>query len=100
MRAAAGPDLVKRDVPLDQVINVDLLQRRADPPVLGGDCLDSTATDVEINSLFYYGGAGTVVLLCPGAKIKLQDAVFFTAENQVLATKGAPSLALSLLGAR
>ncbi|ORY78843.1 hypothetical protein BCR35DRAFT_304837, partial [Leucosporidium creatinivorum] len=93
-----------RRAPLDEVLNVDLLQERGREE--GGDthverqleeraepdCLDSTATDVTINSLFHYGGAGTVVLLCPRAKITLTNSIFFTAPNQVLATRGFPTL--------
>lgn len=51
-------------------------------------CLDSSATDVDINAALYYGGAGAVVQLCPGAKISLTNAIFFTAANQVLTTQG------------
>ncbi|KAK4705733.1 hypothetical protein P7C70_g469, partial [Phenoliferia sp. Uapishka_3] len=54
-------------------------------------CLDSTATDVTINSLFYYGGAGTIVTLCPGATIQLNTSIFFTDEYQQLITQGLPT---------
>ncbi|GAA5953533.1 hypothetical protein JCM3765_005065 [Sporobolomyces pararoseus] len=54
-------------------------------------CLDSSATDVEINAALYYGGAGAVVQLCPGAKLSLTNAIFFTAANQVLTTQGNPT---------
>jgi hypothetical protein len=57
-------------------------------------CLDSTATDTVINSLFYYGGANTKVSLCPGATISLTNAIFFTAANQELSTQGEQSISL------
>ncbi|GAA6007889.1 hypothetical protein JCM10207_004914 [Rhodosporidiobolus poonsookiae] len=53
-------------------------------------CVGSTANDAFITSLFYYGGAGTVVNLCPGATIYTTNAIFFTAANQVLQTLGNP----------
>lgn len=56
-------------------------------------CLDSTANETLINSLFYYGGPSTVVSLCPNAVINLSDMVFFTDANQELSTLG-PSLSL------
>lgn len=71
-------DLMARDVG-DTVIE----ERAVD-----SGCLDSSATDVEINSLFFYGGEGATVLLCPKAIINLKNPVYFTAANQVLATKG------------
>lgn len=52
-------------------------------------CVDSSANDTLISSLFHYGGPGTVVELCPGATINLLNAVFFSAPNQVLTTQGA-----------
>ncbi|GAA6027500.1 hypothetical protein JCM8097_007892 [Rhodosporidiobolus ruineniae] len=54
-------------------------------------CVDSTANDAYITSLFYYGGAGTVVYLCPGAVIKTTNAIFFSAANQILTTYGNPT---------
>ncbi|BGP47899.1 hypothetical protein JCM10450v2_003764 [Rhodotorula kratochvilovae] len=54
-------------------------------------CLDSTATDTTISSLFYYGGANTTVYLCPGATISITNAIFFTEANQVLTTYGNPT---------
>ncbi|GAA6013182.1 hypothetical protein JCM10207_006197 [Rhodosporidiobolus poonsookiae] len=66
-------------------------------PVLenGGakNCLDSSTNATVINSLFYYGGAGTTVYLCPNANIKLETTIAFTAANQTLTTYG------SVLGA-
>ncbi|GAA6039224.1 hypothetical protein JCM8097_000478 [Rhodosporidiobolus ruineniae] len=53
------------------------------------NCLDSSNNATVINSLFYYGGAGTTVYLCPGAKIDLEGPVFFYAANQTLTTLGA-----------
>nr|CRX79286.1 hypothetical protein ls5931a1_00080 [Leucosporidium scottii] len=112
--AADKADSPVRRAPLDEVLNVDLLHERDDEE--GGDtlvgrdleeragapnCLDSTATDVTINSLFHYGGAGTVVFLCPGAKIFLTHSIFFTAPNQVLATRGeSPNVSRSFFRAQ
>lgn len=93
--AAKASATVKARRALDDVVDIDF-QKRDD---MGGDtlvrrqatatCLDSTANDTVISSLFYYGGAGTVVELCPGANIQLQNAIFFSAANQVLTTQGA-----------
>ncbi|BGP24006.1 hypothetical protein Rt10032_c05g2284 [Rhodotorula toruloides] len=95
--AAKASAAVKARRSLDDVVEVDF-QKRDD---MGGDtlarrqatttCLDSTANDTLISSLFYYGGAGTVVELCPGANIQLQNAIFFSAANQVLTTQGNPT---------
>ncbi|KAM0755359.1 hypothetical protein T439DRAFT_375738 [Meredithblackwellia eburnea MCA 4105] len=57
-------------------------------------CVDGTANDTYISSLFYYGGAGTTVLLCQGVTISLTNAIFFSAANQTLATVGYPQGAL------
>ncbi|BGP15430.1 hypothetical protein JCM10213_005069 [Rhodosporidiobolus nylandii] len=92
--AAKASAAVKSRRGLDNEVDVDL-QRRD----VGGDtllprdtaCLDSSANDTTINALFYYGGAGTTVELCPGANIQLTNAIFFTAENQVLTTQGNPT---------
>ncbi|KAM0755791.1 hypothetical protein T439DRAFT_376089 [Meredithblackwellia eburnea MCA 4105] len=54
------------------------------------DCLDSTHNETTINSLFYYGGAGTTVYLCANAVINIQNPIQFSAANQVLTTKGLP----------
>lgn len=51
-------------------------------------CLDSSANDTTINALFYYGGAGTVVSLCPGATIDITAPIFMYAANQELNTLG------------
>ncbi|BGP07330.1 hypothetical protein JCM10049v2_003161 [Rhodotorula toruloides] len=95
--AAQASAAVKARRSLDEVVDVDF-QKRDD---MGGDtlvrrqatttCLDSTANDTVISSLFYYGGAGTVVELCPSANIQLQNAIFFSAANQVLTTQGNPT---------
>ncbi|SCV70819.1 BQ2448_3581 [Microbotryum intermedium] len=53
-------------------------------------CLGSWATDVDINKLFFYGGANTTVTLCPRATINLTNTIFFTAAGQVLTTAGNP----------
>lgn len=54
-------------------------------------CLDSTATDSDINSLFFYGGVNTTVYLCPSAIILIVNAISFTAESQTLTTLGFPT---------
>ncbi|KAL8281016.1 hypothetical protein RQP46_006695 [Phenoliferia psychrophenolica] len=54
-------------------------------------CVDSSSNDTYITSLFGYGGAGTIVYLCPGAVIKTTNPIFFTDANQTLATKGYPT---------
>lgn len=51
------------------------------------NCLDSTANDTAINLAFYYGGANTVVNLCPGATIKLYNPIFFTQKSQVVGSR-------------
>ena len=48
------------------------------------NCLDGTNNDTAINLAFFYGGANTVVNLCPGATIKLYNPIFFTNKNQVV----------------
>ncbi|BGO99471.1 hypothetical protein NBRC10513v2_003568 [Rhodotorula toruloides] len=68
----------------DTVLEKRRLQIRA-------SCLDSTATDATISSLFYYGGQGTTVFLCPGAVISTTNAIFFTAPQQTLTTYGNPT---------
>ncbi|KAK4057810.1 hypothetical protein OIO90_001029 [Microbotryomycetes sp. JL221] len=84
---------------LDDIVDPNLLQARDYPmgntdPVLverapaSTSCLDSTATDVDINEMFYYGGQGATVWLCPGANIKITNSIFFTAAKQMLATQG------------
>lgn len=40
-------------------------------------CLSGTATDVTINTLLHYGGAGTIVYLCPSAVINITSYIFF-----------------------
>lgn len=71
-----------------------ILEKRDDDLVRRAttSCIDSSANDTVISSLFHYGGAGTTVELCPGAVINLQNAIFFTAKQQVLTTQGALSL--------
>ncbi|KAI5474303.1 hypothetical protein MNV49_003642 [Pseudohyphozyma bogoriensis] len=54
-------------------------------------CLDSTATAYQISALFYYGGAGTVVSLCPGAQISLNQTIQLFYANQELSTQGYPT---------
>lgn len=51
-------------------------------------CLDSTATDVTINTLLSHGGVGAIVSLCPGATIALQNSIIFTSSNQSISTMG------------
>lgn len=60
-------------------------------------CLGSSANDSTISSLFYYGGPGTTVNLCAGARILLTNAVFFYFANQTLQTVGRPVRFLPLL---
>ncbi|KAM0754313.1 hypothetical protein T439DRAFT_323166 [Meredithblackwellia eburnea MCA 4105] len=55
---------------------------------IAANCVGSWANDTYISSLFYYGGASTVVNLCKNAVIELDNAIFFTAANQVLQTVG------------
>ncbi|ORY89356.1 hypothetical protein BCR35DRAFT_323921 [Leucosporidium creatinivorum] len=54
-------------------------------------CLDSTASESTINTLFNKGGAGTTVYLCPLAKINLRNPIQFSAASQTLITRGAPT---------
>ncbi|KAK4046720.1 hypothetical protein OIO90_006451 [Microbotryomycetes sp. JL221] len=56
------------------------------PPTLP-NCLNSTNTEQEINSLFSYGGANTTVFLCPGSTLSLSQPIQFTAPNQTLTTR-------------
>lgn len=53
-------------------------------------CIGSSSNDTAISSLFFYGGAGTTVNLCPSARIIITNAVFFYAANQTLQTQGNP----------
>ena len=91
--AQASAAVKARRSGLDNIIDVDIQKRgdKADGDTLlkRGACLDSTADDMLISSLFHYGGAGTVVELCPGATIKLTNPVYFSAAEQVLTTQGA-----------
>ena len=80
---------------LDSVLDVNMLVGRdfaaGDDTLIkraAGDCLDSTADDSTINSLFHYGGDGTVVLLCPGTTLTITNPIFFSAPRQTLATQG------------
>lgn len=57
----------------------------------GINCLDSSNTDQDINSLFSAGGANTTVFLCPNAVLLTLNTVQFTAESQTLATLGFPT---------
>lgn len=102
MAAAARSDtatLETRSLTLDDAKDIEELQPRAskDETALKSrqapstrNCLDSTATDQDINALYFYGGANTTVLLCPGARISLAAPIFFTAPDQVLSTLGNP----------
>ena len=54
-------------------------------------CLDSSVNDTVITSLFYYGGANTVINLCASAQISLTNAVFFWGTGQTLQTVGLPT---------
>ncbi|GJN89558.1 hypothetical protein Rhopal_002545-T1 [Rhodotorula paludigena] len=97
-QASAAVKATRRS--LDDVVDVDI-QKRGD---VGGDtllkeraptCLDSTATDTLISSMFYYGGENTIVELCPNADIKLTGPVFFSAKNQVLRTQARAKLTVT-----
>lgn len=88
-------NLAKAKRALDFTVGVDDLAKRE-----GGDtvlrkrtsaCLGSSATDTDINSAFFYGGAGTTVSLCAGATINLSNPVVFTAASQELSTEGYPT---------
>jgi len=54
-------------------------------------CLDSSATDNDIQLALYYGGQGTVVSLCPGATIILNTYISYTAQFQTIETAGYPT---------
>ncbi|GAA5893364.1 hypothetical protein JCM8208_004420 [Rhodotorula glutinis] len=93
--AQASAAVKARRSGLDSIVDVDIQKRGSK---LDGDtllkraaCVDSTADDMLISSLFHYGGPGTVVELCPGATIKLKNPVYFSAANQVLTTQGNPT---------
>ncbi|GAA6063968.1 hypothetical protein JCM10212_004778 [Sporobolomyces blumeae] len=107
--AASASAQVKSRRALDSFVNVDALLVKRDnatdtttttnststttttTTTTAATCLDSSATDVDINAAFYYGGAGTTVNLCPGAKLSITNPIFFTAANQVLTTQGNPT---------
>ena len=113
MAAAAQASARVKARSLDSVVDVDELFQRSvegeslmkrqdatnttttSPTTSSPSCLDSTASDVDINAAFYYGGAGTIVNICPGATLSLKSAIFFTAANQVLTTQGSSSFSLS-----
>ncbi|KAM0789019.1 hypothetical protein ACM66B_003085 [Microbotryomycetes sp. NB124-2] len=105
--SSAASALAKRNVnerapTLDDIADPNMLQARDFPMAGLGDtllterapaapsCLGSSATDVDINQMFFYGGAGATVFLCPGARIKITNPIFFTAQKQMLATQGFP----------
>lgn len=54
-------------------------------------CIDSSGTDVIINSQLSSVGTGAIVYLCPGSTISITNSIIFTAPNQVLATLGYPT---------
>ncbi|KAI5478380.1 hypothetical protein MNV49_005129 [Pseudohyphozyma bogoriensis] len=54
-------------------------------------CLGTGTTGYQITQLFYYGGAGTIVSLCPGAQISLEQTITMFAANQELSTQGYPT---------
>lgn len=94
--AKASADAKASRRSLDDVLDVNMLVGRdlasGDDTVLGkradGDCLEASMSDADVNSLFHYGGAGTVVLLCPSTIYTLTNPIFFSAANQTLATQG------------
>ncbi|KAK4051193.1 hypothetical protein OIV83_003015 [Microbotryomycetes sp. JL201] len=57
----------------------------------GTTCVGSWANDTYISTLFYYGGTGYTVSLCPGAQIPMDNAAFFYWPNQTLTTQGNPT---------
>ncbi|KAK4055485.1 hypothetical protein OIV83_000031 [Microbotryomycetes sp. JL201] len=105
--SAAATAIAKRSLneqapALDDIADPNMLQARDFPMAGLGDtllterapapsCLGSSATDVDINQLFFYGGDGATVFLCPGARIKITNPIFFTAQKQMLATQGFPA---------
>ncbi|GAA5892311.1 hypothetical protein JCM5296_003232 [Sporobolomyces johnsonii] len=95
--AASASAVVNARRNLDSTVDVDVQRRAVGDGELfkrgntTSSCLDSTANDTIINSLLYYGGAGTTVQLCPGATISIESAIFFTAANQVITTQGNPT---------
>ncbi|GAA5946593.1 hypothetical protein JCM3775_007375 [Rhodotorula graminis] len=93
--AQASAAVKARRSGLDNIVDVDIQKRGnkvdGDSLLKRAACVDSTADDMLISSLFHYGGAGTVVELCPGATIKLTNPVHFTAADQVLTTQGSPT---------
>lgn len=96
--AQASAAVKARRSALDDVVDVDIQKRgtkaESDTLLKRAACIDSTADETLISSLFHYGGAGTVVELCPGTTIQLTGPVFFSAKEQVLTTQGASRLAL------
>ena len=54
-------------------------------------CLDNSYTDLDINSLFSAGGAGTTVFLCPSSTLLLLNPIQLTAQRQTLTTLGMPT---------
>ncbi|GAA5856342.1 hypothetical protein JCM9279_005732 [Rhodotorula babjevae] len=93
--AQASAAVKARRSGLDSIVDVDIQKRGnkvdGDTLLKRAACIDSTADDLLITSLFHYGGAGTIVELCPGATIKLKNPVQFTAAEQVLTTQGNPT---------
>ncbi|KAL8290115.1 hypothetical protein RQP46_003054 [Phenoliferia psychrophenolica] len=53
-------------------------------------CLDSSVTELQINSILNHGGPGTSVFLCPLAVILISNPILFTAVNQTITTLGMP----------
>ncbi|KAK4704505.1 hypothetical protein P7C70_g1699, partial [Phenoliferia sp. Uapishka_3] len=58
---------------------------------IAATCVDTGANDTHISSLFFYGGVGTTVYLCPNANITITAPIFFSAASQTLATQGYPT---------
>lgn len=72
-------------VDVNQLFSVDALHSKRSATAT---CLDSSTTDVIINSILYHGGKNTVISLCPRAQISLKNAIQFTAPGQELSTQG------------
>ena len=55
------------------------------------NCLDGSYNDLDINSLFNAGGAGTTVFLCPSTTLLLLNPIQLSAQRQTLTTLGMPT---------
>lgn len=71
-------------------VDAKLAKRRVDGTAKPNElaCLDSTADEKVINSLLFYGGEGSVVQLCAGAEIVINNPIQFSHPGQELSTIG------------